>query len=69
MLSAAEYKKICNETITVKNDQMALTVKECDGRSIKFLLQRAKTGGALTTPPPRIFDFDFRWYEPYHGGS
>jgi len=46
---------------------MELSVKSCDGRKIQFLLKRTKPVGSTKELADRLFNFDFRYYEPYHG--
>lgn len=60
-LKAEEYSKICNDTLYIKNDQMTLTVKDCDGKKVKFSVKRTFNNKTLLE---REFEFDFRYYQP-----
>jgi hypothetical protein len=60
ILPAEEYSKICNDTMYINNTQMKLSIKDCDGKKVRFLLNR----GDKKALPDRLFEFDLRWYQP-----
>lgn len=61
-LSKQEYSRICNDTLSIKNDKMELSVKDCDGKKVRFSLKRTGPNGKKLTE--RLFEFDIRYYEP-----
>ena len=56
----------------INNDMITLQVLGCDSKKVRFLLKRKVTvpsQGITRYLADRVFDFDFRYYEPYRGSE
>ena len=56
-----DSSKYCNESLSIKNEKMQLAVESCMDSKVTFVLKRPQMSD-------RKFDFDFRYYTPYHEG-
>jgi hypothetical protein len=58
------YKKICQGNTSINNSYATLTLQDCDGRKLKFKLDFVNS-----TVREKVFEFDFRFYNPYRSGG
>ena len=58
-----DYNKLCkNPSLRIRNQQVTLRVMKCTANMITFGLRRDDVSDFELE-----FDFDFRYYVPYHG--
>jgi len=71
-ITAEEYNKLCNNSLVISNDFVTLRIMTCTDKKVTFLMKRKvvdKRYGSVSYLRDQVFDFDFRYYEPYHGNE
>jgi hypothetical protein len=63
-LDIEKYKKLCQGNTSINNSMVTLRLQDCDGRKLRFKLEFNNT-----KVREKVFDFDFRFYNPYKGNG
>ena len=63
-LDIEKYRKLCQGNTSINNSEATLYLQDCDGRKLRFKLEFNNT---IVHVREKVFDFDFRFYNPYKG--
>lgn len=58
----------CNDDLYISNNIQTLSVLNCTATLVTFKLSRDQSN-AYAGSGDHVFEFDFRYYKPYHSGG
>eukprot|EP00347_Sterkiella_histriomuscorum_P019319 403342106 len=61
-----EPQQVCNKTLYIENQNLRLHVVSCNDATSSVVFQVTHINKDQTVQKPRQFEFDFRYYVPYH---